>query len=93
MQDKMRIKCLFKQTIITLGKNLYSLYDDFTTFEMKLNSNIIQIFCFVTKEFLSCDCVLSDNNQNDFLLFPPCIGEFVPENHPVRTVNAAQRNE
>ncbi len=27
-------------------------------------------------------------NQNDFLLFPPCIGDFIPENHPVRTVNA-----
>ena len=23
-----------------------------------------------------------DYNQNDFLLFPPCIGDFVPENHP-----------
>ena len=31
-------------------------------------------------------------NQNDFLLFPPCIGEFVPENHPVRTVNAILDN-
>ncbi len=31
-------------------------------------------------------------NLNDFLLFPPCIGKFVPENHPVRTVNVAQRN-
>ncbi len=27
-------------------------------------------------------------NQNDFLLFPPCIGDFIPENHPVRTVSA-----
>ena len=26
--------------------------------------------------------------QNDFLLFPPCIGDFIPENHPVRIVNA-----
>lgn len=33
-----------------------------------------------------------DHNQNDFLLFPPCIGDFVPENHPVRTVNAILDN-
>ena len=33
-----------------------------------------------------------DYNQNDFLLFPPCIGDFVPENHPVRTVNAILDN-
>ena len=33
-----------------------------------------------------------DYNQNDFLLFPPCIGDFVPENHPVRTVNAILAN-
>ena len=31
-------------------------------------------------------------NQNDFLLFPSCIGEFVPENHPVRAVNAILDN-
>lgn len=31
-------------------------------------------------------------NQNDFFLFPPCIGEFVPENHPVRTVNTILDN-
>ena len=31
-------------------------------------------------------------NQNDFFLFPPCIGEFVPENHPVRTVNTILYN-
>lgn len=33
-----------------------------------------------------------DYNQNDFLLFPPCIGDFVPGNHPVRTVNAILDN-
>lgn len=27
-------------------------------------------------------------NQNDNLLFPPSMGELVPENHPVRTVSA-----
>lgn len=31
-------------------------------------------------------------NQNDYLLFPPCIGSFIPENHPVRTVNAILDN-
>ena len=30
--------------------------------------------------------------QNDFLLFPPCIGDFIPENHPVRIVNAILDN-
>ena len=30
--------------------------------------------------------------QNDSLLFPPCIGDFIPENHPVRTVNAILDN-
>ena len=30
--------------------------------------------------------------QNDYFLFPPCIGEFIPENHPVRTVNARRYN-
>ncbi len=29
-----------------------------------------------------------DYNQNDFLLFPPCVGDFIPESHPVRTVSA-----
>lgn len=33
-----------------------------------------------------------DYNQNDYLLFPPCIGSFIPENHPVRTVNAILDN-
>ena len=33
-----------------------------------------------------------DYNQNDSLLFPPCIGDFIPENHPVRTVNAILDN-
>ncbi len=27
-------------------------------------------------------------NQNDSLLFPPSLGELIPENHPVRTVSA-----
>ena len=27
-------------------------------------------------------------NQNDNLLFPPSLGELIPENHPVRTVSA-----
>ena len=30
--------------------------------------------------------------QNDSLLFPPCIGDFIPENHPVRIVNAILDN-
>lgn len=30
--------------------------------------------------------------QNDYFLFPPCIGEFIQENHPVRTVNAILDN-
>ena len=30
--------------------------------------------------------------QNDYFLFPPCIGDFIPENHPVRTVNAILDN-
>lgn len=30
--------------------------------------------------------------QNDFLLFPPCIGDFIPENHPVRIMNAILDN-
>ena len=29
-----------------------------------------------------------DYNQNESLLFPPTLGELVPENHPVRIVNA-----
>ena len=27
-------------------------------------------------------------NQNDNLLFPPSLGELIPENHPERTVSA-----
>ncbi|MBR5564195.1 MAG: hypothetical protein IKW11_08235, partial [Bacteroidales bacterium] len=27
-------------------------------------------------------------NQNDSLLFPHCIGDFIPENHPVRVLDA-----
>ena len=30
--------------------------------------------------------------QNDDFLFPPCIGDFIPENHPIRTVNAILDN-
>ena len=30
--------------------------------------------------------------QNDYFLFPPCVGDFIPENHPVRTVNAILDN-
>ena len=30
--------------------------------------------------------------QNDYFLFPPCIVDFIPENHPVRTVNAILDN-
>ena len=30
--------------------------------------------------------------QNDSFLFPPCIGDFIPENHPVRTVNSILDN-
>lgn len=31
-------------------------------------------------------------NQNDNLLFPPCLGDFIPENDPVRVVNAIVDN-
>lgn len=27
-------------------------------------------------------------NQNELLLFPPCLGDLVPDNHPVRVVNS-----
>ena len=27
-------------------------------------------------------------NQNDSLLFPYCIGDLIPENHPVRVLDA-----
>ena len=32
--------------------------------------------------------VYKSYNQNDSLLFPPSLGELIPENHPVRTVSA-----
>ena len=32
--------------------------------------------------------VYKSYNQNDNLLFPPSLGELIPENHPVRTVSA-----
>ena len=36
--------------------------------------------------------VFKSYNQNDFLLFPPCIGDFIPENAPVRVLNAIVDN-
>ena len=33
-----------------------------------------------------------DYNQNEFLLVPPCIGDIISENHPVRTANAILGN-
>ena len=30
--------------------------------------------------------------QNDTLLFPPCIGDFIPENHTLSTVNTILDN-
>ena len=36
--------------------------------------------------------VYKSYNQNDNLLFPACIGDFIPENHPVRTVNSILDN-
>ena len=32
--------------------------------------------------------VYKSYNQNDSLLFPPALGDLIPENHPVRTVSA-----
>ena len=29
-----------------------------------------------------------NQNQNQNLLFPPCLGDLIPETHPVRSVNA-----
>ena len=37
---------------------------------------------------MSAKIVYKDYNQNESLLFPPTLGELVPDNHPVRTVNA-----
>ena len=37
---------------------------------------------------MSAKIVYKDYNQNESLLFPPTLGELVPENHPVRIVNA-----
>ena len=36
---------------------------------------------------MSAKIVYKDYNQNESLLFPPTLGELVPENHPVRIVN------
>ena len=32
--------------------------------------------------------VFKSYNQNDNLLFPPCLGDFIAENDPVRVLNA-----
>ena len=32
--------------------------------------------------------VFKSYNQNDYLLFPPCLGDFIAENDPVRVLNA-----
>ena len=37
---------------------------------------------------MSAKIVYKDYNKNESLLFPPTLGELVPENHPVRIVNA-----
>ncbi|WP_298072857.1 transposase [uncultured Bacteroides sp.] len=37
---------------------------------------------------MSAKIVHKSYNQNDSLLFPPSLGELIPENHPVRTVSA-----
>ena len=36
--------------------------------------------------------VFKSYNQNDYLLFPPCLGDFIPENAPVRVLNAIVDN-
>ena len=60
------------------------LYAIFCIFEVqKQNTNITHTMAKIQYK---------DYNQNDFFLFPPCIGDFVPENHPVRTVNAVLDN-
>ena len=37
---------------------------------------------------MNAKIVYKDYTQNESLLFPPTLGELVPENHPVRIVNA-----
>ena len=37
---------------------------------------------------MSAKIIYKSYNQNDSLLFPPSLGELIPENHPVRTVSA-----
>ncbi len=36
---------------------------------------------------MSAKIICKSYNQNDSLLFPPSLGELIPENHPVRTVS------
>ena len=36
--------------------------------------------------------VFKSYNQNDNLLFPPCLGDFIAENDPVRVLNAVVDN-
>ena len=44
--------------------------------------------------FVMCSSkiVFKSYNQNDYLLFPPCLGDFIPENAPVRVLNAVVDN-
>lgn len=37
---------------------------------------------------MSAKIIYKSYNQNGTLLFPPSLGELIPENHPVRTVSA-----
>ena len=36
--------------------------------------------------------VYKSYNQNDNLLFPHCIGDFIPENDPVRVLDVLSEN-
>lgn len=36
--------------------------------------------------------IFKSHNQNDILLFPPCLGDFIAENDPVRVLNAVVDN-
>ena len=52
------------------------------------NESLFSVWLSQTTAYLSTKITYKSYNQNDNLLFPPSLGELIPENHPVRTVSA-----